>query len=279
VTYEVHPVADLFPMLADDELTELAEDIKQRGLLQPIVLDPQGRVLDGRNRLAACERAGVEPAFDTYEGDDPDGYALAVNIARRHLSKGQRALVAADAMLIIDKSFITTRSAAKLADVSQPMMVWANCVRRYADLHDAVLSGTQQLNDAYRVGRERDDAKAEREEAEKRLREHAHDLMALVDEGRVPLDEAINTLDLREEKARREEETRRGEEQRKAHEESVQRARDIEAAQRFAGTVVTEFRSAAVAIVTGVRLGERGLLTKGMIRELREVIDLMEGEL
>lgn len=28
--------------------------------------------------------------FVTYDGDDPDGYALAVNIARRHLTKGQR---------------------------------------------------------------------------------------------------------------------------------------------------------------------------------------------
>jgi hypothetical protein len=33
----VHPVAALFPMLADDELGELAADIKARGLLRPIV--------------------------------------------------------------------------------------------------------------------------------------------------------------------------------------------------------------------------------------------------
>lgn len=93
----VHPVADLFPMLAADELAELADDIKVRGLLQPIVLDADGRVLDGRNRLAACEIAGAEPWFQTYDGDDPDGYALAVNIARRHLTTGARAIIAAKA--------------------------------------------------------------------------------------------------------------------------------------------------------------------------------------
>jgi ParB-like chromosome segregation protein Spo0J len=59
----VHPVAALFPMLADDELEELVADIKERGLLQPIVLDAEGRVLDGRNRLKACELAGVKPTF------------------------------------------------------------------------------------------------------------------------------------------------------------------------------------------------------------------------
>jgi hypothetical protein len=30
-----HPVAALFPMLADNELEELAAEIKARGLLQP----------------------------------------------------------------------------------------------------------------------------------------------------------------------------------------------------------------------------------------------------
>ena len=88
-----HPVADLFPMMTADELDELAADIKDRGLLQPIVLDGEGRILDGRNRHAACIKAGVKPVFDTYTGDDPDGYALTVNVNRRHLKPGQRYMV------------------------------------------------------------------------------------------------------------------------------------------------------------------------------------------
>ncbi len=70
-------------MLADDELKDLAADIAERGLLQPLVKDKDGRLLDGRNRLAACGIAGVEPTFITYEGDDPAGYAVSVNVARR----------------------------------------------------------------------------------------------------------------------------------------------------------------------------------------------------
>jgi hypothetical protein len=67
-------------------------------------LDQDGRVLDGRNRLAACELASVEPAFETYDGTDPDTNGLSVNIARRHLSKGQQAMVAARAAVIRGES-------------------------------------------------------------------------------------------------------------------------------------------------------------------------------
>src|SRR5258708_25919801 len=82
-------------MLTEDELADMAADIKERGLLHPIVLDHEGGILDGRNRYAACKLAGYEPLFETYTRDDPAGYALAVNIARRHLTKGQQAAVIA----------------------------------------------------------------------------------------------------------------------------------------------------------------------------------------
>ena len=52
----------------------------------------------GRNRLAACEMVGVEPAFVTYDGADPDAFAYSVNSARRHLLKGQLAVIAVRAV-------------------------------------------------------------------------------------------------------------------------------------------------------------------------------------
>ena len=36
--YPVHPCADVFPMMSDEELDALAEDIKTHGLQQPVVL-------------------------------------------------------------------------------------------------------------------------------------------------------------------------------------------------------------------------------------------------
>ena len=89
-----HPLAGLFPMLPDEEIAELADDICTFGQRVPImVLD--GQVLDGRNRLAACRIADIEPAFELYEGDDPFAFVLSHNLHRRHLTASQRAMVAA----------------------------------------------------------------------------------------------------------------------------------------------------------------------------------------
>jgi N6-adenosine-specific RNA methylase IME4 len=89
-----HPLANLFPMLAEQEIRELADDIVTYGQRAPIML-LDGQVLDGRNRLAACRFAEVEPVFAQFEGDDPLGFVLSHNLHRRHLTASQRAMVAA----------------------------------------------------------------------------------------------------------------------------------------------------------------------------------------
>jgi site-specific DNA-methyltransferase (adenine-specific) len=86
---KIHPVAELFPMLSASELNELTDSIKHEGLLNPCVR--QGDILlDGRNRLAACRLAGVEPSFTEYRGDSPVAFIIGVNLMRRHLDKGQK---------------------------------------------------------------------------------------------------------------------------------------------------------------------------------------------
>lgn len=93
---EIHPLADLFPMLPDDDLDALAESIAEHGQREPITLDADGRLIDGRNRLAACERAGVDPTFAALLSlTDESAVAAFINdknTERRHLSPGQRAV-------------------------------------------------------------------------------------------------------------------------------------------------------------------------------------------
>jgi hypothetical protein len=93
-TLKVHPAADLFPMMSEEELAELADDIKQNGLRFPIIVDGAQLLIDGRNRLEACKRAGVDPIFETLSGD-PLPYIYSANVKRRHLSKGQQAMLTA----------------------------------------------------------------------------------------------------------------------------------------------------------------------------------------
>ena len=107
--YKVHPAADLFPMLPEEELRKLGEDIKKNGLKETIVLwshdGSKSDLLDGRNRLDAMELVGIDVVSKKGSGDhlgishitlfgrnaDACSYVISKNIRRRHLTKEQQA--------------------------------------------------------------------------------------------------------------------------------------------------------------------------------------------
>jgi ParB-like chromosome segregation protein Spo0J len=68
---QIHPLANLFPMMGPEELDDLAANIKANGQLHPILVNNDGRLIDGRIRSRACEIAGVEPQFKKINGHDP----------------------------------------------------------------------------------------------------------------------------------------------------------------------------------------------------------------
>jgi hypothetical protein len=90
-TIEIHPVAECFPMLPKTELKALAEDIRANGLKDPIITYA-GKIIDGRNRYAACALAEVEPLFEEWQGGESlVGYVWSKNGMRRNLTPGQKA--------------------------------------------------------------------------------------------------------------------------------------------------------------------------------------------
>ena len=86
-----HPLADIFPLMEGGEFDELVGDIKRRGLHESIIIFEE-KVLEGRNRARACEKAGVEPHYKELIGTEEEAtrYVISANIQRRHLKPSQR---------------------------------------------------------------------------------------------------------------------------------------------------------------------------------------------
>ena len=93
----VHPIADLFPLLAGDDREEFRKSVNARGVLVPIAVNPQGILLEGRNRLIIADELGVKCPKVVVDAprDDEAGWIIAMNLKRRHLDTGQRANIAA----------------------------------------------------------------------------------------------------------------------------------------------------------------------------------------
>lgn len=88
---EHHDAAKLFPLVQDNERKKLADDIKARGVLEPIHLY-DGKVLDGRNRVRAAQQAGLTdvPYIDLPKDTKPYLHVVSMNVLRRHLTARER---------------------------------------------------------------------------------------------------------------------------------------------------------------------------------------------
>ena len=84
----------LMPDLTTEEYEALKHDIAARGVQVPIEYDEKGGILDGHHRLRACQELGIRDWPRVVRvgvtEDQKREHVLALNLARRHLSKEQR---------------------------------------------------------------------------------------------------------------------------------------------------------------------------------------------
>ncbi len=149
---KVHPAAELLPLMSEEELAALTEDIRQHGLLEEIET-ADGMILDGRNRLKACTAAKVEPRFGEAQmnGSTPTEWVLSKNLHRRHLSTSQRAMVAATAglNLVPGPGRTSERVADAIGGVSRASVISAlRLLREAPDLAAEVKAGTKTVGGA-----------------------------------------------------------------------------------------------------------------------------------
>lgn len=90
-------LALLFPSVSGGDLADLAADIHEKGLLNPIVRH-KGKILDGVARVRACKIAHVTPRFVEFSSlglhCTPENYLWSANVERRHLTPDQRTVLA-----------------------------------------------------------------------------------------------------------------------------------------------------------------------------------------
>jgi ParB-like chromosome segregation protein Spo0J len=202
---QVHPLCAMFPWLPDDEMASFVESVRELGLLEPICLTHDGLVIDGKIRLEACRRAGVEPRFRTLGADeDLPAFAMSANLLRKHLSKGQRAMAHAFAYPDPEKGGRGRKAVATedLGDVSAGFISHARTVRREnPESALAVLKGELPLENAYTAVLEERAWVKLQAERRGRLQAAAPDLLDRVQDETLTLNEAEAELQAREDLA------------------------------------------------------------------------------
>lgn len=93
-TLKSHPIAECWPHVSKEDYAKLIESIRTHQDAELTVWVYEGMILDGRHRYHAAIKAGVTPTIRQYKGDDPIGFAQAMNDRRRHYTTGQLAMIA-----------------------------------------------------------------------------------------------------------------------------------------------------------------------------------------
>lgn len=155
---EIHEYAKRYPILPQNELESLAADIEANGLIEPIVLY-EDKILDGRNRYAACKMIGLDKIkMIKFAGSDEEAinFVISKNYHRRHLTESQRTMEAAR---ILQEQKINPGNTKKTVDeVAKEMKVSpANVKKATKILKESPEKATQVSQGAITVAKAHDE--------------------------------------------------------------------------------------------------------------------------
>ncbi len=154
VTLEVHPAAELFPLLEGDEFDAFVEDVRARGFIHGIAIQGD-KLLDGRNRLRAGQKLGIDPPVVIIDkAVDPVAYIISTN-RRRHLTESQRAWVAAGlANLVVGANQHTRTKGGQLApSQAEAASLMQVSPRSVTDARRVIDHGAPELVDLLKAGK------------------------------------------------------------------------------------------------------------------------------
>jgi protein gp37 len=160
----IHPAADLLPLMDDEEFQALCADVKTQGFIHPVSIDANHILLDGRNRLQVAAALKVAPPVRLVNPSDVLAYVLSENVARRHLTVGQRAMVATriatmsagqHGMSQLRQLALTQEQAGKQLGVGRDQISKARLIKEWAPTEaKRIEAGSLELHAGYRIAQE-----------------------------------------------------------------------------------------------------------------------------
>ena len=107
---DIHPAANIMPMMSEEQFKALKASIQKNGRLQDPIEMLEGKLLDGRNRLKACQELGIVAHAVEVECSAPNDYVISRNATRRQLNANQLAVIAVRQKEHLMQGFIPSKN-------------------------------------------------------------------------------------------------------------------------------------------------------------------------
>src|SRR3954451_24492284 len=68
----LHPIAELFPRIEGEQYEQVRASIARQGVLDPILVTPEGEIIDGRHRAEIAAELGIPCPREVFVGTEEE---------------------------------------------------------------------------------------------------------------------------------------------------------------------------------------------------------------